>query len=284
MKRHKNIRLIRNPRKLSEGRGMSKDIGVNNSKGEIVVFLDHDNILSGRDWLSSMLFPFKNDKNIMAVQSLLKYSKSDSPFIKYVNAVGVEDAFAIPYSLVAQVSLYPKKFNLVKNSFYVHKLSSEKVLFGGANGCAFRKQVFTTIGGYTRDVDVFASMAETEMIVAVSKNSQLYHKTASSLSSFLIKKAIYFHRFISKEYSDKKFQWTQPGLANQARFFLMILYNLSLVGPGFIGFKKFFSTWEWFWIMHPFYIFFMTLEYCLITLFKIKNFVKYKNSFKRSKS
>jgi tRNA dimethylallyltransferase len=55
-------------------------------------------------------------------------------------------------------------------------------------------------------------------------------------------------------------------------------------GTGFIGFKKFFSTWEWFWIMHPFYIFFMTLEYCLITLFKIKNFVKYKNSFKRSKS
>src|SRR3989338_1709394 len=43
-KKYKNIRLLHNPRKLSEGKGMSKDMGVKAAKGEILIFLDHDNI------------------------------------------------------------------------------------------------------------------------------------------------------------------------------------------------------------------------------------------------
>ena len=58
MKRYNNIRLFHNPHKLSEGRGMSKDIGVEAAKGEILIFLDHDNILLGKEWPNQILEPF----------------------------------------------------------------------------------------------------------------------------------------------------------------------------------------------------------------------------------
>src|SRR3989344_533972 len=165
MKNHKNIQLISNPHRLSEGKGMGKDQGINIASGEFIIILDHDNILIGENWLDQMLLPLKKDKDIMASQSLLSAQKRDTLFLNYINTLGVEDPFAVPYSLVAQVNISPEKFNLIKNEYYTHTLSPKKVLFGGANGCIFRKEVFHTIEGYTRDVDVFAAMAEYKMRV-----------------------------------------------------------------------------------------------------------------------
>ena len=180
MKKHKNLRLIHNPHKLSEGKGMGKDIGINASKGKFVALLDHDNIIMHKDWTEKMLFPFKDNPKVMASQSMLDFEEGDSGFLKYVNAAGVEDAFAIPYSLVAQVVFHPEKFELVKGKYYVHELDKDNVLFGGANGCIFRREVFKRIRGYTRDVNVSASMAHYAMTFAVVKNSRIHHKTGSN--------------------------------------------------------------------------------------------------------
>ena len=279
MKKYKNIRLMHNPKKLSEGRGMSKDIGMEAAKGKIVIFLDHDNILIGKDWLNEIIEPFEKDKEIMASQSLLQYREDDSLFLKYINAVSVEDSFAIPYSLPAQIVLHPERFKIV-NNYYEYKLNKNRVLFGGANGCAFRKKVFEIIKGYTRDVDVFASMAEHEMKVAVPLKPRVYHKTASNMLSYIKKKGLYFYRFIDREYVNKNFKWSQigSGFSGKIKFFLMVSYNLSLIGPFFEIFRQILKTGRLFWLLHPFYLFFMTIEYGLITLFRFGNFLKYQKT------
>lgn len=277
MKKYENISLLHNPHKLSEGRGMSKDMGVNAAKGEIVIFLDHDNILIGKGWLKEIIAPLKKDNEIMASQSLLQFKENDTNFLKYVNAVGVEDPFAIPYSLPAQVVLHPEMFNTIDKRYYLYKLEKDNILYGGANGCTFRKSVFDVIGGYTRDVDVFASMSEFRMKVAVPLKPRVYHKTSSNLLNYMIKKGIYFYRFIDNEYAKKSFKWTQrgSGTIGKIRFFLMIAYNLSFFGPLVNGLRQVKRTGRLFWLLHPFYVFFITFEYGLITLFKIKNFFRY---------
>lgn len=273
-KRNKiKTRIMHNPRKLSEGRGMSKDMGVESAKGEIIIFLDHDNILIDKDWLKNILEPFK-DKEIWASQSMLKSVKGNSLFLRYINEIGVEDPFAVPYSLLAQIALHPKKFSL-KENYYVHELSSKHVLFIGANGCAFRKKVFDIIGGYTRDVDVSASMAKRKMKVAVPQKAKLYHDTSSNLGSFLLKKGKYYYRFINREYKTKEYEWAGSGLSGKLRFFIMVLTNLSLLGPLLTVAPRIFRTGELLWLMHPFYVFYLTLEYGFITLFRIKNFFNY---------
>jgi glycosyltransferase involved in cell wall biosynthesis len=274
-KKQKNIKLMNNPNKLSEGKGMSKDIGIKEAKGKYVALLDHDNIIENKDWIKDMIFSLEQSDKIMASQSLLSFRHSDTNFLKYVNAIGVEDPFAIPYSLVAQVSLYPDKFQLIEGRYYIHQLDPKNVLFGGANGCIFRKSVFNIIGGYTRDVDVFACMANYKMKVAISKNSRIYHKTSPELSRHLKKKGLYFYRFINNDYSWKKFNWVKPGIRNKAGFFLMVAYNLSLILPSLFALKKVKETSQGFWIIHPFYLFFITWEYAFITLFKFSNFLKY---------
>ena len=273
-KKHTQIKIMKNPFKLSEGEGNGKDQGVSAAKGEYIIFLDHDNILLHDDWLTQMLSPLEEDKNIMASQSFLMYKQEDSPFLKYVNALGVEDPFAVEYSLVSQAVLHPEKFDSTKD-YYLHTLNPKHVLFGGANGCIFRKEVFKIIGNYTRDVDVFQDMAKMEMKVAIPKESMLYHKTSNSLSSFMIKKGKYYYRFIKNDYTWKKYNWAGNDFRSKIRFWLRIASNLSFLIPAITAIKQFSKKGELFWLLHPFYTFFITLEYGLITLFFMRNYLNY---------
>ena len=219
-----------------------------------------------------MMRPMGEDNQIMASQSFLMYLPGDPPFLKYVNALGVEDPFAVDYSLVSQAVLRPEQFESV-NGYYVHTLNPKHVLFGGANGCLFRKEVFGIIGGYTRDVDVFKDMADCGMKVAIPQKSRLYHKTSNSLSSFMIKKGKYYCRFIRNDYSWKKYNWAGNDLRSKIRFWLRVASNLSLLVPFITAIKQFSKKRKLFWLLHPLYTFFITLEYGIITLFFIRNYI-----------
>jgi len=275
-KKYPNIHLFHNPYKLSEGKGMAKDQGIKKAKGEFIVLLDHDNIITDKNWLKKMLLPLRLDKKIMATQSFLYYQEKDSNFLKYINALGVEDSFAIPYSIVAQATLHPEKFILVKNKYYLPSPKKKLVLFGGANGAVFRKNVFEIIGGYTRDVNISASMTKKNLQIAMVKGARLYHKSGSNFFNFLKKKAIYFYRFITFGYKEESFRWIPHSFSGKIRFTLMIISNLTLIFPLIFSIKQIIKTGEFFWIFHPFYLFSMTLLYGFMTLFKIKNFFKYK--------
>ncbi len=275
MQKSKNIRLLGNPYRLSEGMGMGKDQGLQAAKGDIVIYIDHDNILVGKNWIHEIMTPLLEDKEIMVSQSLLTYAEDDTLLIKYLNAAGVEDPFAIPYSLVSAVTLHPEKFTLMNNTYYIHELQESRVLYGGANGCAYRKSVFQKIGGYQRDVDVFAKMARWKMKVAIPKKAYIHHKTSADLWSLLIKKGKYFYSFINSEYHKKEYRWVGKSLSGKFRFMLMAAYNLSLIGPFAVSLKYALKTGRLFWLLHPFYMFLITFEYGLITLFRIKNFFTY---------
>ncbi|MSS74676.1 glycosyltransferase [Candidatus Pacearchaeota archaeon] len=268
-----SIRLYHNPARLSEGKGMSKDMGVQKAKGEIVIFIDHDNILLESTWLTSLLAPF-TDQTIMASQSLLASHKEDSLFLTYVNEIGVEDPFAIPYSLVAQVQLNPSRFRR-ENAWYTYVVSAYFPLFGGANGCAFRKEVFDRIGGYTRDVDIFASMGEQAMRVAIVPQAHVHHKTSASFLSYLYKKGVYFNRFISQDYTHKKFNWIPDSLRGKVWFASYVFLNLTFLWPISWSFFRFIRNPRLFWLLHPGYLFIITLEYCFLSLLKFPNLLRY---------
>jgi glycosyltransferase involved in cell wall biosynthesis len=274
-KKYKNIRLYHNPKKLAEGLGMSKDMGIKLARGDFVVLLDHDNIPLHSDWLTKLISPLQKDKEIYASVSQLKSSRNAPYFLQYVNEIGVEDPFAIPDSLIAQVQLHPSHFKLIKNQYYVYCLDSEKILYGGANGGAFRKEVFLKIGGHTQEADIFTKMANYHMKVAVPKGVYLNHETSSSFKQFLIKKANYFRRLLSLEYKVREFKWIKPGLYGKILFALRFFSNITLFFPALFGIYKALQTKRVFWILHPFYLFCITGTYFLNSLAHPFQFLRY---------
>jgi len=280
MKKHKNIRFYDNPGKFAEGPGFGRDIAINNSKGEILIMLDSDNILENKNWTKQMLFPFVDNPKIDVAQSSLTFTKSDTSFIKYVNSIGVEDAFAVPYSLVAQTVFNPGIFKFVKNRYFLIRLDAKRVLYGGANGCAFKRDVLKRMGAWTRDNDAFVELAKYGTDVAVIKGPGVIHKTSASLYTFLKKKGRYFMKFLREEHKEREFKWVEEGLGGKVKFMLMILFNLTIIGPLFVAMKQFFKTGGSFWFWHPIALFVITLEYGLLTSLNIGNFLEYSSGKK----
>ena len=105
----KVIKIEHNKAQYDDGRGAGKDTFSRKAKGDLICFVDQDNILVQKNWIKKMLKPFKNSE-ISAVQSRMAIMKNDTIINKYLSAIGIEDPFAIPYSLNAQIVFNPKKF------------------------------------------------------------------------------------------------------------------------------------------------------------------------------
>src|SRR3989338_4318908 len=55
------VKIVKNPDRVEE---KARILGIKLAKGEIIGFIDADNVVIGRDWLKKMLLPFE-DKEII---------------------------------------------------------------------------------------------------------------------------------------------------------------------------------------------------------------------------
>jgi len=266
------IKLIHNEKQYAEGKGMGKDIASRKATGEFILFLDQDNILIQKNWLSKMVEILVNDSGITAVQSRIAVPKKASILDKYLNAIGIEDPFAIPYSLNAQLVFNPRNFQYKKDKeknygYYIYTINKKQFYYAGNNGFLIRKKDFFDNGGYTQDIDNFYRMAKKEgkrYKIAVPKNIKLYHKTSTKLSHFLKKRSFYIKHYLLKNYESREFYWfnlKKNSFKENLKFIKIVLFNLILIPAGIQGIKMALKDKKGFWLIHPFILFLITLDY-----------------------
>ncbi|MBS3085480.1 glycosyltransferase [Candidatus Pacearchaeota archaeon] len=263
----KIVKIYHNPEQYSIGRGFGMDMATRKAKGEIIVQLDQDNILVQKDWLKNMIQILIKNKDITGVQSRLFIPEKASLTDKYVNAIGIEDPFAIPYSLNAQIALNPKKFDYNKNGkFFIYEINKEKFYYAGDNGFAIRKKDFLETGGYTQDIDNFWRMANSnkKYKIAVPKDIRLYHKTTTELKHLLNKRIYYIGHYLLKNYERRDFYWfdfKKNTFKQNLRFIKSVLFNLAFI-PGLIqGLSKAVKEKKSYWLIHSFVLFLITIGY-----------------------
>ncbi len=62
----------------------NKGVGVRTAKNELLLLIDHDNILPHKNWLNKMIKPLLDDKNIVGVETLrYHYNPKASLLHKY---------------------------------------------------------------------------------------------------------------------------------------------------------------------------------------------------------
>jgi len=82
------VKIIKNPYRVEEKARM---MGIKKSGGEIVAFIDADNVLVGNDWMKKMVKPFK-DKEVIFVDTLYySFRKTDKIIVKYQALIGGDD-------------------------------------------------------------------------------------------------------------------------------------------------------------------------------------------------
>ena len=261
------IKVVSNPKKYKLGRGMGADIASRKASGDMILMMDADNFLIQKNWLKDMVSILLKNKDINAVQSGTIVPKFGSAIDKYFGAIGIEDPFAIVYSLNAQVIFNPRRFQYnSKEKFYIYEVNKRDFYYFGDNGFLIWKRDFFENDGYTQDIDNSYRMAlsDKKYKIAIPKNLKLHHKSSTTISNFLKKKGFYVRIYLKNNMENRYFNWfslKKNSLRQNFRFINNVMYNL-LILPGLMdGIKFALKEKKAFWLIHPMMINLITLEY-----------------------
>ena len=262
----KIIKFFHNEKKYKIGKGMGMDTASRKATGEILLLFDQDNILIQKNWLSSMVSILNSNKEISGVQSRMAVPKKGPLVDKYLSAIGIEDPFAIPYSLNSQIVFNPDKFKYDKKiESYIYTFSKDNFYYCGDNGFIIWKSILLENGGYTQDIDNAYRMAlsKKKYSVAVPKNLKIHHKTSTELKHFLKKRVFYIKNYIHINKKGRDFEWFSPNnsFSQNSKFILSILYNLSFFPAFFQSIHYALKEKRPFWLIHSFMLEVITLSY-----------------------
>ena len=268
----KIIKIEHNKAQYDDGKGAGKDTFSKKSKGDIICFIDQDNILIQKDWIKRMLKPLENEE-IVAVQSRMAIMNKDSVINKYLSAIGIEDPFATSYSLNAQITMNPKRFQYnKKDNYFICKLDKNDFLYAGNNGFMMKRKEFFDVGGYNQDVDNFYRITLKKYKIAVPKEAKLHHSAATDFKHMINKRTKYVVRYIEENYSDRDFFWfdlKRNNFKQNLKFIKNVFFNILFI-PGLVrGIYMWIKTRGNYWLLHPFMLFSITWSYIFGTLFSI---------------
>jgi len=277
----KNIKLIHNEKRLSEGRGMGKDMLTRKADGEIIIILDQDNILVQKDWISNMVRILIENPEIKGVQSKMFAPKTSSFVDRYLNGLGIEDPFATSYSLNAQVIFNPSKFEYDKRGYYIYHAHPNNFLYAGGDGFVIKKKDLMEAGGYTQDIDNFYRMTLKRYKIAVPKNIKLHHNTSNEFVKYLKKRGYFVQHFLLENVEGRDFNWVSKknSFWQNLKFYRTVMFNLLII-PGLMqALSRMIKEKEKFWLIHPIMLFLITLIY-IYSFFYTRIFRKVGISYK----
>lgn len=125
-------------------------IGIQKSKGEIILFLEPDNIMTASDWLSRMVEPFK-DKAIVGTYSMHNtYAQGMSALSIYFALIGANDPLLWYLGKSEKNLIYQKSYLLGKTLYqtdtYISvKFTPQTLPTLGDNGHMVRKKVIDIV-------------------------------------------------------------------------------------------------------------------------------------------
>jgi len=97
------VKILNNLKRNEEA---ARILGIAKARGEILCFIDADNILVGEDWFEKMLKPFADKKITFADTLYYSYRKNDKIRVKYQVLIGGDDPIAMYLGLYSRWCYY----------------------------------------------------------------------------------------------------------------------------------------------------------------------------------
>ncbi len=269
-------KIIKNPLKTAEA---AKAIGLKNASSKYIAFIDSDNILPSKDWLSKMLLPFK-DRSIIGSEPIsFTYRKNAGYIERYSALLGANDPFAYINGNYDRYSYLSNKWTGLKiktedkKSYLKLKIIDCRFLPTiGANGTIFQKVFLNKFfhGNYLFDIDLLA-MAPKPLYFAKVNTGIIHTYCESSLSKFLRKQ----NRRLTDYYiykNSRQYQWQNSSFPIE-----FTLYSLLIIPSLFDSIRGFVKKPDFAWFFHPlacyltwWIYFFVTIKYKLNLLKPLK--------------
>ena len=258
----------------------NKSIGINAARGEIILMLDHDNVLPHKLWLSKMLKPFFDHPEVVGTETLrYHYDPSTTLIDRYFALFGAGDPIVWYLGKADRLSFIYDRYNLLGEakdcgSYYLVKFQAGEIPTVGANGFLVRRSVLmqyakTSPGSYF-DMDVNVDIIKAGFdTYAFVKDSVLHLTGYGNALNYLRRRIL----FITQYHLGEK------GLALKAarryevfekkdllKLILVIFICLTLIIPFIDSLRGWRKIHDPAWFLHPFLSFAFVVLYSWVII------------------
>ena len=266
-KKDSRISLHTNKKKLPEGSGFGKSQAFDKANGEIIAFIDQDNVLQSSEIFQTAYNLLKLDKNALGVLAGLKHDFSDKKVIRYVSLIGTDSFFAYrSIDFLRNLHKFNKK---IINNQEVEFLSLKKdnMPLTGGNCFFYSLSSLKKIGGYNQDVLVIKKLVYSHHNKLYIIKNATKHYTESSLFNLIKKKFFWASKFKSQK--KENFNYIPKTKLERHSFLKNIFFNILIFPNFYYSLKLFSSSKDIISFLFPLLAFLNTIAY-LINLISSK--------------
>ncbi|RJQ37758.1 glycosyltransferase [Candidatus Microgenomates bacterium] len=262
----------------------NKGVGIREAKGELILMIDHDNILPHKEWLKKMLKPLLDDKEVVAVETLrYHYDPKASLLDRYFALFGAGDPLAFYLGKADRLSFIYSTYNLFGKAkdlgdYYTVEFNKEKISTLGANGFLIRKKILLENAKVDSDhffhIDVNVDLIKKGFNKYAFIKDDIIHLTGyKNISSFLYRRKLFMEQYHIKTHSQRRYSvYEQKDKLNLIKF---IFYASTFVKPTFDSFRGFLKIKDSAWFLHPFLSFSLLSIYTYVMVkSSIRNYAK----------
>lgn len=275
---------------LQEEEQVRASLGFKKAKGDIILIIEDDNIVTSKNWMMRMVQPFLENKNVFCTYtSHYAYEKNMSATTRYGALIGANDPFISPYFLnkIEKIPMTQKIYNKGEilretKDYYVVKFNKDNFPALGDNGQMVLRSAMDKVNkdpNIYAHVDAFGYMFDLGYdTCGVVKNS-IIHIISSDIRR-IVKRRL--------EIKDKSFDWRRNkrrylifdwnSKRDQINLIKYVVFTLTILPTLLQSIRGYLRIRDTAWFLHPFICLLMltVYGYSEIRWFYLKNFLRVK--------
>lgn len=251
----------------------NKAVGVSNAFGEMLLMLDHDNILPHRNWLSKIVEPLIRHKEVVGVETLrYHYDRHYSLLDRYFGLFGAGDPLAYYLGKADRLSFIYDTYNLFGEAkdygnYYLVRFDKDHIPTLGANGFLIRRNLLVKYAK-TAPSDFFHIDVNVDLIrkgfntYAFVKDSIIHLTNYGNVLNFLKRRKLFMEQYHFKAKHKRRYSvYEKKDFLALLKF---IIYSATFIKPTIDAARGFIKIHDFAWFLHPFLSFTILVIYSYV--------------------
>lgn len=286
------VKTISIPSKVQNAE-YNKAIGVKAARKDLLLMLDHDNVLPHNKWLARMVQPFKDFSRVVGVDTLyIHYDPKSSLLDRYLALYGSLDPVAYYLGKPDKLSQITKKYNRFGKAtdcgdYYIVEFDEKFVPTLGANGFLVRREILLDNALVDPEnffhTDVNVDLIRKGFCTYAFVKDDIIHLTGhNSILGFLKRRKLFMEQYQIKSHSKRRHSVYLP--QDKLNLIKFVIITITLVIPTFDACRGYIKIRDRAWFLHPLlcYTFLILYGYVIIKSMLLK-YVRCFYGFNRSK-
>lgn len=267
-------KLIRVPERKQNAE-YNKGVAVKYAQNEMLVLIDHDNILPHKNWLRKMIEPLGLDEQIFGAGVMrFHWDKSLSALDRYSALVGGAEPVTFFFNKSAHQSYLYDEFHLKGKlirdigNYYKVELNPQDLPALGGNGSVLRRKLIKFANATPEHffhIDIHVDLAKKGYTSYAFVKDTIIHLTGSSFLSLLRRRRYFIEKYHFVDHSKRRYSIYDP---NRDRIKLVgfVLYSATFIFPLLDALRGFMKVKDLAWFIHPLMCFGILLIYGITTV------------------